>query len=210
MNNIDIKKYILQDFHLKNEDILSIFTYGSRVYGTHNEESDYDFIIVMKNEAINRDDRDSSTHNININLYSRSSFQELLTYHRHSAMECHFLPEEFILKNEVRYDFKFDIKKLIESISEKTSHCWVKSKKKFEVEKDRNVKTAKKSLFHCLRILDFGMQVAKYQKIVDYSSCNDLWEEIYTDPADKCGHYKEKYQKVFNERMSEFRKVAPK
>ena len=30
------------------EDVLAIFPYGSRIYGTANLDSDYDFIIVTK------------------------------------------------------------------------------------------------------------------------------------------------------------------
>ncbi len=74
---------------------------------------------------------------------------------------------------------------------------------------------AVKSIFHSLRILDYGIQIAEENKIYDYSSSNyiledlmilftqyernELWEVIET-----------KYKKVFNQRKSTFKRLCPK
>jgi hypothetical protein len=84
----------------------------------------------------------------------------------------------------------------------------VKSKKKFIVEKDYSPYIGKKSAWHSIRILDFGYQIAKYGKINDYQSVNNLlksimklnsWEEI-----------DENFKTVYNETASRFKEVAPK
>lgn len=207
---INIKDTILQDFHLKDEDVLNIYSYGSRVYGTNNAKSDHDFIVLTKNGTQDRDSMDSSTHNINVSIYSQNSFEDLLKRHKIFILECIFLPPQLIIKNTLDIPFRLDKQILRNSISEKASHSWVKSKKKFEVEADRNVYIAKKSLFHSLRIIDFGIQIAKHNKIMDYSSCNTLWEDIYTDPSEEWDSYKNKYHELFNSSLTEFRKLAPK
>ncbi len=198
---------ILKNFSLKDNDILNVYPYGSYVYETFTNSSDYDFIIVSKNDM-----REFSLEsgNLNIHIYSVPEFKEQLGKQKISALECLFLPETALLKNSMKFDFKLDKSILRSSISEKASHSWVKAKKKFEVEKDRNIYIAKKSLFHSLRIIDFGIQIAKYGKIMSYSSSNDLWNVIIANPSESWEDYKNSYQKVFNEKMTEFRKVATK
>jgi predicted nucleotidyltransferase len=202
--------FILKDFHLTDEQVLNVYPYGSFVYGTSNIFSDKDFIVVCNNETIDRDSLSSSWRALNATIYSFNSFVEKVLMHKISALECIFLPKDKLLKFSKEIPFVLNKKTLRESISEKASHSWVKSKKKFEVIQDRNVYVAKKSLFHSLRIIDFGIQIAAKGKIDNYSSCKDLWEEIYTEPNEEWDFYKEKYQNYFNSQMTEFRKLAPK
>lgn len=200
---------IIRKFSLNYEDLLSVFPYGSRVYGTANENSDYDFIVVSRDGSA-KNDFAVTQENLSCHFYDETSFQEQLSKHKISALECFFLPPGKLELNKKNFIFKLNLETLRSSISEKASHSWVKSKKKFEVEKDKDVYIAKKSLFHSFRIIDFGTQIASQGKIVNYSSCNDLWEDIYTDPSEQWDTYKEKYQELFNARMTEFRKFAPK
>lgn len=78
----------------------------------------------------------------------------------------------------------------------------------------------KKSLFHSLRILMFGIQIAQFGKIVNYEEvcsdlmklirkANELWKEIDSDPSVEWDHYHQKYKKEFNRLKSKFREVAP-
>ncbi len=200
---------ILKDFHLVENEILMIYPYGSRVYKTNSELSDYDFIIVL-NKEIREYALSSNDEKLNIHLYDTSGFQDQLNQHKISALECLFLPENLLLKNNHKFNFTLNKAKLRSSISEKASHSFVKAKKKFEIPAYRDVYIAKKSLFHSLRIIDFGAQIAKYDKIIDYSSSNYLWDEIKNNEAEDWDTYKNKYHELFNSKMTEFRKLAPK
>lgn len=200
---------ILKYFNLNDKDIVNAYPYGSRVYKTNSEQSDYDFIIVC-NSQVREFALSSFDNKINIHLYSVADFQEQLDNHKISAMECIFLPKDLLLKSNHNFSFKLSKDKLRASISEKASHSWVKAKKKLEIEKDRNIYIAKKSLFHSFRIIDFGTQIASQNKIVDYSSSNYLWKEIIENDSEEWDDYKNKYQDLFNAKMTDFRKVAPK
>ncbi len=82
------------------------------------------------------------------------------------------------------------------------------AKKKLTVEKDYDLNLGRKSLFHSFRIIDYGIQIATHNKIVDYSSCNALFEEIMN-----CYTWNEMfdtYKQRYNTLCSEFRIVAPK
>lgn len=203
-------EWILQDFKLNDSDVVTVFPYGSRVYGTASYSSDHDFIVILKDGSQDKDSLDSSYHKINVTIYSEFSFQDKVNKHKISALECISIPDNLLLKNKKKFNFKLDKGLLRENISEKASHSWVKAKKKFEVVQDRDVYVAKKSLFHSLRIIDFGIQIAKNQKIINFASCNDIWEEIYCNESEDWSVYKDTYQSYFNSQMTEFRKLAPK
>ena len=200
---------IIKKFQLNEKNILAIFPYGSQIYGTTNENSDHDYIVVCQDGSV-QNDFAVTQKNLSCHFYDETSFQEQLSKHKISAMECFFLPDEQALLSKKRFNFKLNLETLRSSISEKSSHSWVKAKKKFEVEKDRNIYIAKKSLFHSFRIIDFGTQIATYGKIINYSACNELWEDIYTDPNESWAYYKNKYQELFNNKMLQFRLLAPK
>lgn len=200
---------IIKDFDLNELGILNVYPYGSRVYGTAGYQSDYDFIIIMKNKSIEKDYMDSR-NNKNITIYQENSFIDLIGRHRIFALECFFLPKEKMLKCDKDFNFKLNLKTLRSSISEKSSQSWVKAKKKFEVEIDRNIYIGKKSLFHSLRIIDFGCQIAEFKTIKNYSSSNYLWNEISSNPSENWNDYYSKYHDLFNSTMTEFRRLAPK
>jgi predicted nucleotidyltransferase len=197
---------IIKILGINDKDILNIYMYGSRVYGC-NLNGDYDLIIVVTGEnychQINRE-------NIDATIYSEDLFVEKIKEHEISILECLFLPEDKVLLKRKDYSFDLDLSVLRSSISRKASNSFVKCKKKLTVEKDYSPYIAKKSLFHSLRILIEGIQIAKYQKIIDYSQANYLWEEIVNNKVNDWSYYKEKYQPLYNKLNSEFRIYAPK
>lgn len=209
MNTLNDFERLKSLFSLKDYDILSIFPYGSRVYGTNSSNSDYDYIAIFRDGTV-KDEFALEKSNYNIHEYNYSSFVKLVEKHKISALECIFLPKENIICDRKTYNFKLDLSILRSSISEKASHSWVKAKKKLEVEKDKNIYIAKKSLFHSFRIIDFGKQIAKNGKIMNYSSMNDLWFEIYNNPSEEWKDYFELYKAKHNEDLTEFRELAPK
>lgn len=198
-----------QLFSLKDYDLLSVFPYGSQIYGTNTDKSDYDFIAVFKDGTV-KDEFSLQKDIFNIHTYNKSSFQKLINQHKISSLECIFLPDDKIICNRVKFDFKLNLQTLRSSISEKASHSYVKARKKMEIEKDKNMYIAKKSLFHSFRIIDFGKQIALNNKIIDYSSQNKLWIEILMNKSENWKDYSDLYKEKHNSIMSEFRELASK
>ncbi len=165
---------ILKRTKIDDSNVINAYMYGSRVYGTSTDKSDYDYVFILKK----RDNEQFSDRLININFFTDEGHQQRLDEHEISALECQFLNKEFILKETKKYKFKLDISKLRHSLSRKASNSWVKCKKKLTVEIDYDLNLGRKSMFHSFRILDYGIQIAKNEKIIDYSSCNDLFKKI--------------------------------
>jgi predicted nucleotidyltransferase len=206
------------------KDIIYIFQYGSRVYGSNNEKSDWDFIVIINSSV---KETQFISDDINITFYNKERFIELRDEHDISVLEFLYLPiENKWLITQVQddfniYDFKINLTKLRNSISHISSNSWVKAKKKLIVENDRNLDVGLKSLFHSLRILNYGAQLAKNGKIINYAICNMYKENIFNYAE----HYlninnnnyeqlwlelEKKYKPIYNELATNFRKLAPK
>jgi len=190
---------------LLSENNLNIYSYGSRVYGTYNNKSDYDYIVIVKNKITEQ----FSNNKININYYTVEEHQQRLDDNEISALETFYLDPTYIIKKTVDFKCKIDLSKLRHSLSAKSSNSFVKAKKKLTVQKDYDLNIGKKSLFHSFRIIYFGIQLAKFNKIADYSECNNLYNEIMSG-YDEWDKLFETYKKKHNELLTEFRILAPK
>lgn len=184
--------------------LVNSYLYGSNVYGTANKNSDIDYIYIF--DAPERLEEQMLSGGTNINCYSILFFQDLLFTHDVSALECLFLPKEFKIELH-KFDFNLDLDKLRCSFSSKSSNSWEKAKKKIEVHKEYYL--GQKSLFHSLRILDFGIQIATKGKI-DFTNANHYWEKIQEQNFTNWNDYKNYYQDIYNKLKTEFRLVAPK
>ena len=198
---------MLQGINIDIDSVHNVYQYGSRVYDTNTDESDYDFIVVGKSsEPI----LGHCSFNVNCTQYNVECFNQMVKDHEISILECLFLPDKFVIKEELPIDFELDLPTLRKSISTKASHSFVKAKKKLIVEKDYDRYAALKSLFHSFRIIEFGIQIAKYGKIIDYTAANHYFIDIFHMDKPDWNKLKSIYKPLHNKLMTEFRKLAPK
>ena len=175
---------VIEKLGLDDNEIVNVYPYGSRVYGTATEYSDHDYLIVYKsamlpngafrNNAISSEDR-----KIQGVCYSRSGFQDALNNYEIGAVECMFLPDEMVLRKKWPFKFsKWDNKEMIRKIITKASDSWHNAKMRLS---DDDLHTSKKGIFHAFRILMFGLQLKEHNKIVDFTVANHLKDEIMED-----------------------------
>jgi hypothetical protein len=175
---------VIRKLGLDDEAIVNVYPYGSRVYGTATENSDYDYIIVYKsallpngafrNNAISSEDR-----KIQAVCYSRAGFQDALNNYEIGAIECMFLPEDKILRKQWPFkNYKWDKKEMSRKIITKASDSWHNAKMRLC---DDDLETSKKGLWHALRILLFGIQLKEQGRIVDFTEANSLRTKIFDD-----------------------------
>lgn len=193
--------------YLVDPNVVSIYQFGSRVYGSHHENSDYDYIIIVKDFFDSGD--------INIHVFSRIEFIMALERCDIQALECMFLNDKFILKQETKYNIAINKSRLRTSISTITSNSYVKCKKKLIVTGDYDLNVGLKSFFHSLRILDFGIQLATEQKIYNYGSMNYVYDDIRkmseTLHRDQLWNaIDSKYREFYNKQSSLFKSLCPK
>lgn len=168
---------------------LLVFPRGSDVYGTADEYSDMDFIMIVPDvfEMENDITEYSGTFNdtkVDFQIIKESKWIEMIKSHDIVAIEGLYLPDsKKIIGNIDVYRNMFHLNpwKLRQSLSKVSSNSWVKCRKKLTVEKDYNLRVAQKSLFHSLRILMFGIGLLRDGKI-DYGRANHILEEIKSVP----------------------------
>lgn len=180
------------------EPILHIFQYGSRIYGTATEKSDHDYIVVVDSEEEFK--YDFERDNMHVHVYSEKIFKILIERHDIAILES-------IFSQENNYEFKLDLERLRRSISAVVSNSFVKCKKKLTLGPDYNPYIAKKSLFHSIRILGYGIDIAKNGRITDFGAYNHYLLEIMA--IDTWEELRAKYEPLVREMRKEFKKLAP-
>lgn len=182
-----------------DEKVLKVYRYGSRVYGCNKDNSDWDYIIVVESDKeLYYSVELKST---NFTVYSEKMFIKRIKEHHISILECIFQDEN---DEYVKY-FELDKAILRRAISSVASNSYGKCKKKIAQGDDY---IGLKSLFHSLRILNFGIQIAKYGKITSYSSANVFYDMIFDIGSDWDKlHYQ--FKPIFNMLKTHFKKVAP-
>ena len=196
-------EYFKATYGLRDRDVLLV-DYGSRVYGTHTDKSDYDYLAIIPASYKQLTGTEWYRDNINIHIFNEYDFQKQLNLHKIHTLEGYFYSEECHNK----FDFSLDKSMLRHELSQKSSHSFVKAKKKITIEYDYYI--GWKSLFHSLRILIFGIQIATKGKIYDFSEANHYWTEILEAQEYNWDYFKTKYQPIYNDLASQFRLVAPK
>ena len=174
------------------------FIYGSWAYGTNDSLSDIDIMVIEDSL-----DGKSEISNYDFHFLSEKEFKKDISKLHIRALEGLFGPYSF-LKFEV--NVKMDNEALREAISQKASHSFVKAKKKIEVEKELRI--GQKSLFHSLRILEFGIQIAQTGKIFDFTQSNHYWEEI--SKISDWAELNRIYKPIYNKLHTEFKLACPK
>lgn len=174
------KEYILKELDITDE-VLAIFPYGSRVYGTANASSDHDYIIVMKrgvlsngafrNNAISNNDR-----SIQGVVYSRGGFIDAINNYEIGALECLSLDSKDVIIK--KWPFKvsvWDEDRMVKKVILKASNSRHTADQQC---KNGNKIIGRRGMFHALRILNFGLQLKEHQKIIDFGACNKMYEEM--------------------------------
>lgn len=175
---------ILLKLAIPEEHVVNIYPYGSKVYGTDDDYSDDDFIIVYKsaflpNGAFRNNAISSRDRRVQAVCYSRGGFQDAINNYEIGALECLFLPDNKIIQKKWPFKIqKWDEKEMCKKIISKASVSWHSANMQF---KDDEIVMAKKGVYHALRILHFGDQLRQTQTIHDFEVAKEFKEMIMNE-----------------------------
>lgn len=191
---------IIEKSGLHLSRVINVYLFGSRIYGTSSEDSDYDILIIAKTPWPEREIKEGV---YNIHILSMDRFLEGLKQHNIRNIECLFSPTRFITQS---IDYKINIPGIRHSISHIVSNSWVKAKKKIE---SGEYYIGIKSLFHSLRISMFGKQLCLNGYIDNWQCANFIWKELSSrnwtwDELDEI------YRPLRNKLSTEFKNVTVK
>lgn len=197
---------ILRDTHkIPFENILGIYPFGSITYGTVTERSDHDFVVIVDMDV---DYIQHESEMIDAHIMSLRRYKKMLADHDIMALETYFNPMAI---KRVDTQFELNLPELRKKISAIVSNSWVKAKKKVTLENEDSW-SGYKSLFHSMRILDFGIQLAETGRIGDFQRVTHLWYEILEKVSSGEDFIKimEHFKPYQNSRATYFRQLAPK
>jgi predicted nucleotidyltransferase len=230
MNNIELKllKRIITEIYvnefnlvrIEEKHILGIYKWGSYLWGSQNDNSDLDYCIIISDKSsiwkfhnvqyIQKESKD-----IDLHIISESYYKSLVNDCEEMSLSLYF-QENPILKYD--YETTLNLQKLRKSFSTKANNSYVKSKKKLTVEdkNEENYNLAIKSMFHSIRIIDFGIEVAlriKGEKTnkIDFTDIGYSLNHIKSIFKNKDWSEVHKIMKPeFNSFSTVFKKLAPK
>ena len=207
---------------IREHYILS-FMHGSYVYGTNNEKSDKDIIVIVDDDIkLNADYNgieelhvfNGSDIDFDYQIINNNTFKKMLYEHHIIALEGLFMKssmyDSFEKFNSLYANYfvldKWKLRKVISSI---VNNSYAKCHKKLIIEKDYDLYRAQKSIFHCIRLYMFAIQIVEYGKIYDYAEANPYWVKIQMK-GNNWDEYKKEYKPIINSLRSKLVKLCPK
>src|SRR5262249_51790721 len=121
---MDDLEYFLATFGLRPDEVLLI-PFGSRVYGTHTEESDHDYLAIVPPARRAVSGGAYRRGQVNVQIYNSHDFQAHLDQHQVHAVEGYFVPGTTCAE---RFVFRLDRRKLRAEWLRKSSHSFVRAK----------------------------------------------------------------------------------
>ena len=201
---------------ISEEDIKGLYIFGSRLWETDNEESDLDYAVVLSDTAsvwkfYEKQYFQRESEDIDLHIMSESYYKNLIRECDEFGLSL-FAQENPLIKYETNIEYKdLSLQNLRKSFSTKSNNSYVKAKKKLQ---DGELKIAYKSMYHSIRILEFGVSVAlnitgNETKVFDAGDI-DWIKELFEENFDNWEVIHKTMKPVFNAFASDFKKLAPK
>lgn len=202
-------------------NVIAVYLWGSRVYGTATAASDWDYMCVS-NAAWPEEDQLAlelqvckatdvplargrarsrgivfEEGELNVSVVHEHAWRRMVAEHRLEALEALWLPERFVLRNELRdvaAEWKLD-RALLRiagdfeagrtfNKAKKTSLPEMKRRKASEPPAAHHMRADKgaQETFHAHRYCVMARSIATHGRIVDYGAANEWWPRIRDAP----------------------------
>ena len=183
--------------------VLDIILFGSRIYGTFSDDSDYDLLVVLEDSSglVNN----QKIGDMDITFVLLEELKQNVREHSLPRLELLWSPIQSLFQNKlclIQY-FSLDfllLKKAVITISNKCMHY-----AKILFTKNKESQKGKKNIFHALRYIKFGEQIVWYGKIIDYKVANHYFVMLVNDNNTEWPHYQEIYGKEVKKAYMEFK-----
>ena len=207
-----------------NYNVRVVEHFGSTVYGARTDKSDIDIIAICDSDedlyAIyqSKDYPEFSDYSreVDLHIISTRTFQELLDEHDIMSLETYYQMHE---DDKELFEFTLDLDKLRRKISAVVNNSWSKARKKLDIPEEDDY-LGLKSLFHSIRILSYGIDLARdggidFKNILidgEKISCSNFWHRLRQkyESGWRWKEFKAKYTPLQNANASTFRLLAPK
>jgi predicted nucleotidyltransferase len=182
---------LCNNLELNDVQVLNIYLFGSRVYGTHRADSDYDFLIVVRDRdylqsLAQKHSREefmvnnrkqftrvlASVENISASIYDLNTFLQLLHEHVTYVLCCVFyVRKEFVWRQRYTPHFTLRSYKLCENASAEANRVWYRAFSR--ITKEGDILRGQKLFAYTFRYLNWALQLHQQGCITDITFGND-------------------------------------
>lgn len=188
---------VLSELNLEESKVLNIYQFGSRVYGTNNDKSDFDVAIVFDGYFPAK--KNTLTYGkFDVNFFSLKEFTELMEQHKMNILENVFAPRANVLLEKVdfRAMFKLDKVKLKDTLKFTVEECITTANRLWD---EGVFMKAKKKVFHAIRFTVLATQIARHGTIQNISEANGVFRDLMKARMNT----REEFQKFYNPILSQ-------
>ena len=187
--------------------VRNVYLYGSRIYGTAREGSDYD-IIMIASHMLEHEEKRATVNGVllNIHVITPDRFLADLKIHNIMNLECLFAPQWARLQEKLVLPIEINVKKLIKNNLAQSASSWHGGKMKIQ---SYNIYKGAKSVFHSLKMLMFASQIAEANSITNFSIANHLFSELVDCDEFEWEYFREKYLPLKIELEEKLKSYAP-
>lgn len=186
--------------------VRNIYLYGSRIYGTNREDSDYDIILIGAS-LLEHNEVSAQIDNslLNIHIITPDKFKRDLESHNIMNLECFFSPEWARIQEKEQLKFVLNKKKLAKNIIAQSFNSWQGGKFKLN---EGDIYRGLKSIFHSIKMLIFAIQIMEHGKIADFTAANYLHKEINDCDEIDFEYFRETYLPLKIELENKLKKLS--
>lgn len=199
-NRIKVRQEIETSFpKLVNTDYHALYLNGSRLFGTSQKDSDWDFIAVYDSKYPGTE---LESDKLDVRIMSKGLFQKWLDRCQNMAIECLFLPEEFVIQQpQELWKKNYSQEQLVEAFMEMAANKWKNAKRTFANSHKSNVRfrSDKKRIHHALRILDFAFQLRTFGRIENYQPMVEVFASLMKNPSTNWEDYEKEWGPFYNQ-----------
>jgi predicted nucleotidyltransferase len=198
---------LIQQLNLDDNRVVNIYQFGSRVYGTSNDKSDYDVSIVLDGSFPNKKNTLKYDNDFDVNFYSRAEFLQKMDEHYMNILEHLYLPQQYILlhRHDFANDMKLDLKKLAKAVPDTVQECMTNAKTLFN---QNQMLKGKKKAFHAIRFIMLATQLAEHGRITDYTVANEEFSKLMKKKFSNVDEFEQYVNKIVRPLVTAFKKTC--
>lgn len=186
LDKSNIGEVLTDSLGTKPDEILCVYTRGSRAVGTSKYNSDYDLVVICDNSCKFIPGTLTCYANIDICVYCQTDFEEYLRLQYIWALECIYCPKKCVYLEKINYGILMEKCRLDEkpnevaklnnylfmSVGYETGRKLASAKKHYT---NKDYHQSKKHIFIAFRFMDLASQIVNISKIKSLSNCNFVW-----------------------------------
>jgi hypothetical protein len=183
---------------LRDEEVLNVYGFGSRVYGTALPTSDWDFAVVVDTYE---GDTIKEVNNVGVSIFSWNEILQMSQKHHFQFLLLYYCPPEHRIRERRPLPFELNLMALRKAILRKCGSSMNRAHAYFVREHDYY--RGKKMLSHSIRYFLYAEQIMASGRITDFSAGNQYYFEMLAMTSSDWLDYEQRFRPIYLAAMNQ-------